>query len=95
MSHIESQVDGAVLRIAINRPEKKNALTAAMYNELSDAFEHGETSPPAIRVLVLHGKGDSFTAGNDLEDFLQKPWTGQGTPRLCASCTLSRQQENR
>ena len=42
-------------------------------------WRRGEADP-AIRVLLLHGNGDSFTAGNDLEDFLNKPWTGTGTP---------------
>lgn len=79
MSQIQVEIDGAVLRIAIHRPEKKNALTAAMYDELSDAFDRGEADP-AVRVLLLHGEGDSFTAGNDLEDFLQRPWTGQRVP---------------
>jgi len=79
MSLIQTEIKGAVLRVAINRPEKKNALTGEMYNELSDAFEQGDANP-ATRVLLLHGNGDSFTAGNDLEDFLQKPWTGQGVP---------------
>jgi enoyl-CoA hydratase/carnithine racemase len=78
MALIETEIEGAVLRIVINRPEKKNALTAAMYTELSDAFDQAEANP-SVRVLLLHGKGDSFTAGNDLEDFLQKPWSGQET----------------
>ena len=64
MSQIEIARDGAVMRIAINRPEKKNALTADMYDALSDAVEEGEAEA-GVRVLLLHGKGDAFTAGND------------------------------
>jgi enoyl-CoA hydratase/carnithine racemase len=79
MSQIEVTRDGAVLRIAINRPEKKNALTGEMYNALADAVEQGE-SDPGVRVLMLYGKGDAFTAGNDLQDFMQKPWKGQARP---------------
>ncbi len=79
MGQIEVERDGAVLQIAINRPEKKNALTADMYNALSDAVEAAE-SDSAIRVLLLCGKGDAFTAGNDLEDFMRKPWKGQAVP---------------
>lgn len=79
MSQVQTETIGAVLRIAINRPEKKNALTTAMYDDLSNAVEQGENDP-AIRVLLLHGNGDGFTAGNDLEDFLRMPWTGQGVP---------------
>ncbi len=67
------------MRIAINRPEKKNALTADMYDALSEAVEEAERDS-GIRVLLLHGKGDAFTAGNDLQDFLQKPWKGQARP---------------
>ena len=79
MSQIEVARDGAVMRIAINRPEKKNALTADMYDALSEAVEEAEADA-GVRVLLLHGKGDAFTAGNDLQDFLQKPWKGQARP---------------
>jgi len=79
MSHIESENNGAVRRITINRPEKKNALTAEMYEDLSDALEKAE-SAPEVRVMLLHGAGEAFTAGNDLVDFLQKPWKGQDLP---------------
>jgi enoyl-CoA hydratase/carnithine racemase len=79
MSQIEVERDGAVQRIAINRPEKKNALTAEMYIALAEAIEQAETDP-AVRVLLLYGKGDAFTAGNDLQDFMQKPWKGQAMP---------------
>ncbi len=79
MSHIESERDGAVLRITINRPEKKNALTAEMYGQLSDALEGAEANS-AVRVILLGARGDTFTAGNDLEDFLKQPWKGQKLP---------------
>lgn len=79
MGQIEVEHDGAVLRIAINRPEKKNALTADMYDALSEAVEVAE-SDPAVSVLLLCGKGEAFTAGNDLEDFMHKPWQGQAVP---------------
>lgn len=79
MSHVQCERDDAVLRIAINRPEKKNALTAEMYSALADAVEQGEADP-AVRVLLLHGTGEAFTAGNDLTDLLQKPWSGQQVP---------------
>ncbi len=79
MSHIKCERDDAVQCIAINRPEKKNALTAEMYDALGDAVEQAE-SDPAVRVLLLHATGDAFTGGNDLMDFLQKPWSGQQIP---------------
>ena len=74
MGHIQSELKVDVLRITFDRPEKKNALTGAMYNALADAVERGEANPD-VRVLLLDGNGDSFTAGNDLEDFLANPWT--------------------
>jgi enoyl-CoA hydratase/carnithine racemase len=79
MNYVQSKLDGAVQCIAINRPEKKNALTAEMYSALADAVEQAEEDP-AVRVLLLHAMGDSFTAGNDLIDFLHKPWAGQPIP---------------
>jgi enoyl-CoA hydratase/carnithine racemase len=79
MSQIEVERDGAVQSIAINRPEKKNALTGDMYTALADAILQAETDP-SLRVMLLHGKGEAFTAGNDLQDFLQKPWKGHANP---------------
>ncbi len=79
MSHIESKSNGAVRRITINRPEKKNALTAKMYEDLAEALEQAESAHD-VRVILLHGEGEAFTAGNDLVDFLQKPWKGQDLP---------------
>jgi enoyl-CoA hydratase/carnithine racemase len=79
MSQIEVERDHFILRIAINRPEKKNALTADMYDALADAVEQAE-GDASVRVMLLHGKGGSFTGGNDLEDFLRRPWKGQERP---------------
>lgn len=79
MGQIDVVRSGAVLQIAINRPEKKNALTAEIYDALSEAVEQAEADR-AVRVLLLYGQGDSFTAGNDLEDFMRRPWKGQAVP---------------
>jgi enoyl-CoA hydratase/carnithine racemase len=79
MSHVQTERDGAVLRIAINRPEKKNALTGEMYDALADAVEQAEADN-SVRVMLLHAIGEAFTGGNDLVDFLQKPWAGQEVP---------------
>ncbi len=54
--------------LTINRPDKKNALTAAMYAALADGIAYAESNP-AIRVTRIRGTGGSFTAGNDLADF--------------------------
>jgi enoyl-CoA hydratase/carnithine racemase len=70
MTHdIEVAREGAVLSAAFARPQKKNAITGAMYDALIEAFEGAERDPD-IGALVLSGKGGVFTAGNDLGDFL-------------------------
>ena len=60
--------DGAQL-IRINRPEKKNALTAQMYTRMEAALKEGDASP-AIAAHVFLGSPGAFSAGNDIEDFL-------------------------
>lgn len=68
-----------VFRIEINRPEKKNALTAEMYGALADALASAEADP-AVRVILFAGTGGNFTAGNDLTDFLSEPPTDESAP---------------
>ena len=58
-----------VLTIEFNRPGKKNAITSAMYKMLADALADGENDP-AVRVVLFCGKPEVFSAGNDLEDFM-------------------------
>ena len=67
--NIEIAREGAVLSAAFARPEKKNAITGAMYEALIEAFDTAERDPE-IGALVLTGKGGVFTAGNDIADFL-------------------------
>jgi len=59
---------GAELHIRFNRPEKKNALTGAMYQALEAAFKRADDEP-GVRVVLLTGAGDTFTSGNDIRDF--------------------------
>jgi enoyl-CoA hydratase/carnithine racemase len=59
----------SVMRITMNRPQKKNALTGAMYDKMTAALEEAE-SDDSIRAILLEGSGGDFTAGNDLADFL-------------------------
>jgi enoyl-CoA hydratase/carnithine racemase len=66
---IEVAREGAVLSAAFARPQKKNAVTGAMYEALIEAFETASRDPE-IGALVLSGKGGVFTAGNDIGDFL-------------------------
>ena len=72
MSDIIKEHSGSILRIQLNRPEKKNAMTVAMYATLAD-FLIEAARDDAIRVVLWHGAGDSFCAGNDVQDFLKNP----------------------
>lgn len=72
------KADG-ILTITFNRPDKKNALTSAMYAMLADALDAAETDN-AVRVILFTGNGGAFTAGNDLQDFLNNPPEGENTP---------------
>jgi len=66
---VEVARDDRVLRITLNRPAKKNALTGAMYATLAAALAEAEADA-AIRVVLFSGGSTAFTAGNDLNDFL-------------------------
>jgi enoyl-CoA hydratase/carnithine racemase len=66
---VEVGREGAVMWAAFARPQKKNAITGAMYEALIDAFEAAERDP-GVGAFVLSGKGGVFTAGNDLRDFV-------------------------
>jgi enoyl-CoA hydratase/carnithine racemase len=67
--NIEIAREGAVLSAAFARPEKKNAITGAMYEALIEAFDTAERDA-SVGAMVLSGKGGVFTAGNDIADFL-------------------------
>jgi enoyl-CoA hydratase/carnithine racemase len=72
MNDIGTERSGSVLRVELNRPAKKNAMTAAMYLTLADTFgEAGKDE--GIRVVLWHGAGESFCSGNDVVDFLKNP----------------------
>lgn len=66
--HVIVNVAGPLMSLTMNRPEKRNALTNAMYGVLADALQRAQDDP-AIRCLLIRGEGDAFTAGNDLGDF--------------------------
>ena len=67
--HIVVKRDGPVLAITLARPERRNAITVAMYAALAEAFE-GAADDPSVRVITIRGEGQDFAAGNDLADFL-------------------------
>ena len=66
--HIKIEHKDHILTLTFARPDKKNAITNAMYGKLADALIAAETDK-AIRVIVLRGEGDMFTAGNDVGEF--------------------------
>jgi enoyl-CoA hydratase/carnithine racemase len=74
--------DGPVRTVRMNRPEKKNALTLAMYDAMAQAIE--ESSQRAdIRCLLIAGHDSGFCAGNDLNDFVAMAQSGAlGAPIL-------------
>src|SRR2546429_6120665 len=72
MSDIITERSGNILRIQLNRPERKNAMTSAMYITLADLFNDA-AKDDEVRVVLWHGAGDSFSAGNDIQDFLKNP----------------------
>src|SRR4051812_26065670 len=72
---IEKSAADGVLTIRMNRPEKKNALTAAMYQALADALDEEATSD-AIRATLILGEPGGLTAGNDIGDFLKTAMSG-------------------
>src|SRR6478735_1104152 len=68
-----------ITRIELDRADKKNAITADMYQAMADALKAAEADR-GVRVILVHGKPDCFTAGNDLKDFLEKPPSGDNSP---------------
>jgi enoyl-CoA hydratase/carnithine racemase len=79
MSLVLTARDAGVFRMQMNRPEKKNAITRAMYAALADALAEA-AADPAARVLLIVGAPGVFTAGNDLGDFLDDPPRDESAP---------------
>jgi enoyl-CoA hydratase/carnithine racemase len=76
---IETSEKDGILTIRMNRPDKKNALTVDMYDEMAKAIKNAGKNPD-VRVIMITGSADSFCAGNDLQDFLSNPPKGQNSP---------------
>ena len=90
--HVRVERDGALLAITLTRPERRNAITIAMYAALADAIEQA-ADDPSIRVITLSGEGQDFAAGNDLADFLDADPRDGDIPvwrllRALASCEI-------
>lgn len=79
MEQIRVEQGDSVLRIEFNRPEKKNAITVAMYQALANALAAAQTDA-RCRVALVHGAPEAFTAGNDLQDFLVNPPRDESHP---------------
>jgi enoyl-CoA hydratase/carnithine racemase len=76
---IQASHDAGIATLAFDRADKKNAITAAMYAALADGL-NAAAADPAVRVVLLHGSETCFTAGNDLQDFLAHPPSGEASP---------------
>jgi enoyl-CoA hydratase/carnithine racemase len=72
MTDIIVEHSGNILNIQLNRPAKKNAMTSSMYTEMAGLLD-GAAKDDQTRVVLWHAAGDSFSAGNDLEDFIKNP----------------------
>lgn len=79
LDHTLITCEDGILRIGMNRPDKKNAITLAMYEAMTDSLKRAE-SDDSVRVVLIHGQGGNFTAGNDLQDFLQNPPADKSAP---------------
>jgi len=75
MSNVVLETKDGIARIELARLDKKNALTAAMYRAMAEALAAAEADPQ-VRVILIHGARDCFTAGNDLKDFLERNASG-------------------
>jgi enoyl-CoA hydratase/carnithine racemase len=67
--HVRVEKSGGVLAITLARPERRNAITVAMYAALAEAVESA-VGDDSVRLITFRGEGQDFAAGNDLADFL-------------------------
>nr|MDP2190217.1 enoyl-CoA hydratase [Rhodoferax sp.] len=79
MNEILTDVTAGVMTITLNRVDKKNSITSAMYAAMADALMQAE-SDAAVRALVFQGHETIFSAGNDIGDFLNAPISTQDSP---------------
>ena len=78
-TEILSHLDAGVMTLTINRVDKKNSITSAMYSLLADALDAAQADA-AVRAVVIQGHETIFSAGNDIGDFLNKPPSTQDSP---------------
>jgi enoyl-CoA hydratase/carnithine racemase len=80
MTDIIAERSGNILSIQLNRPARKNAMTSSMYVEMEELLD-GAAKDDQIRAVLWHAAGDSFCAGNDLEDFVKNPPASGESPQ--------------
>src|SRR5258706_15924024 len=89
MSEIVTERSGGVLRVTLNPPAKKNAMTSSMYTTLAQILNDAANEADVL-VVLWDGAGDSFSAGNDIEDFLKNPpGPGESPQAQLASALLN------
>ena len=87
MNEILTERSGSILRITLNRPAKKNAMTSSMYVNMAEILNDAAKDDD-VRVVLWDGAGDSFSAGNDLEDFLKHPPGPGESPQALLAAAL-------
>jgi enoyl-CoA hydratase/carnithine racemase len=79
ISSIKTAIVNGVASIEIARPEKKNALTAEMYQQMADAI-NAAAGAGEVRAILIYGQPGIFTSGNDIEDFMSRPRSEEDAP---------------
>lgn len=77
--HILVEREQGLLTLRMNRPDKKNALTRAMYSRMAEVLDAAREDRE-VRVVLITGTEECFTSGNDIVDFLQEPPSGMDSP---------------
>jgi enoyl-CoA hydratase/carnithine racemase len=80
VEYILNHLDEGILKIELNRPQKRNALTLDMYTEFARLLNSAQAKPE-IRVVLVSAAGDNYSAGNDLQDFLDHPPGSKDSPQ--------------
>jgi enoyl-CoA hydratase/carnithine racemase len=76
---IQTNIESGILTIEFNRPARKNAITAAMYQTMADTLVDAQADA-SVRAILFRGSAGIFSAGNDLEDFMKAPPMGENAP---------------
>jgi enoyl-CoA hydratase/carnithine racemase len=79
--YIDARVEDRILKIIMNRADKKNALNLSMYQALANAIQNADKDDN-VRVIMISGVDDCFCSGNDIKDFLKNPPTDDSSPVL-------------